>query len=203
MIRCKNVSKSFFLVLMRPHGDPGYVNSFFLARASKPQITVALTGDGADELFAGYITFLALKKEKFFSNVPQTMTKLTRCFLQRLLPNTDSYMSTKFKALLFLQGFPSSQDARFSLWLSSLSPESLYCLCPWKDKGFFSRQSEEGTLFGNLANVMNTVKGKTRVQQLLYFYHKNFSYRSLFVCTPTGLQCKIAWRRVHRFFRPH
>ncbi|MBH76602.1 MAG: asparagine synthase (glutamine-hydrolyzing), partial [Dehalococcoidia bacterium] len=43
--------------LDEPHGDPGYVNTYFLSQACRPHITVALAGDGADELFAGYAPF--------------------------------------------------------------------------------------------------------------------------------------------------
>ena len=37
-----------------PNGDPGFLNVYFLSKQCRDKITVALAGDGADELFAGY-----------------------------------------------------------------------------------------------------------------------------------------------------
>ena len=40
--------------LDEPHADPTVVPTFFLSKLCKPHATVVLTGEGADELFAGY-----------------------------------------------------------------------------------------------------------------------------------------------------
>ena len=37
-----------------PVADPALVPLYFVARAARQHVTVALSGEGADELFAGY-----------------------------------------------------------------------------------------------------------------------------------------------------
>jgi len=44
-----------------PYGDSSAVPTFYLSRVTRDQVTVALTGDGGDELFAGYPRYLATK----------------------------------------------------------------------------------------------------------------------------------------------
>ena len=49
-----------------PKGDPGFVPNFFLSEESKKKVTVALSGEGADEILGGYTKFKILKYRKFF-----------------------------------------------------------------------------------------------------------------------------------------
>src|SRR5262249_57793845 len=42
-----------------PLGDDSAISTYLLSRWTREMVTVALSGDGADELFAGYITYQA------------------------------------------------------------------------------------------------------------------------------------------------
>lgn len=178
-----------------PHGDPGFVNSYFLAKYCQSNIKVALSGDGADELFAGYITFFALKKEKIFRNFPDYCISWLEKMVRSILPGGDSYVGLQFKALAFLQGFPAHPSTRFPLWLGAVSPEDLQKLCPWQNKLFFSRMGEEGTLFEDFRTVLTKMGGKTYTQMFLYFYQKFFLPE--FVCMHTdraAMRCSLEVR---------
>jgi|ETNmetMinimDraft_11_1059920.scaffolds.fasta_scaffold15181_2 asparagine synthase (glutamine-hydrolysing) len=178
-----------------PHGDPGFVNSYFLAKFCKSSIKVALSGDGADELFAGYITFLALKKEKYLRYLPDNCIPWLEQMVRSFFSVNDSYVGLQFKTLAFLQGFPAHQNTRFPLWLGSVSPEDLQKLCPWQDKLFFSRKGEEGTLLEDFCKVLAKMGGKSCTQRFLYFYQKFFLPE--FVCMHTdraAMQCGLEVR---------
>ena len=90
-----------------PLGDPGFVNTLFLARACKPHLTVALAGDGSDELFGGYAPFKGLAPIPWLRPIPSSIFLLVKR-LATLLPQSDSYLSTAFKLRSYLQGFPST-----------------------------------------------------------------------------------------------
>lgn len=178
-----------------PHGDPGFVNSYFLAKYCQANIKVALSGDGADELFAGYITFLAVKKEKIFRRFPDYCISWLEKMVRSVFSGGDGYVGLQFKALAFLQGFPAHPTTRFPLWLGALSPEDLQKLCPWQDKLFFSRMGEKGTLFEDFRKVLAKMGGKTYTQMFLYFYQKFFLPE--FVCMHTdraAMQCSLEVR---------
>lgn len=179
----QNSIEDFFSFIDEPHGDPGFINSYFLARESRPEIKVALAGDGADELFAGYVSFLALGKEKWLQNMPFSLLLGLNKVTKHFLTGSDTYMGLQFKTLLFLQGFPAHHTTRFPLWLSAISPEELQKLCPWQNTAFFSRMGEADTLFEDFRKVLSVVEEKSHPQMLLYFYQKFFLPE--FVCMHT------------------
>ena len=174
---------AFFEFSDEPHGDPGFVNEYFLAKSCRPEVTVAISGDGADELFAGYLPFAALEKENLLEPLPGPVIGGGRWFARQLLPGNDRYMGLKSKALAFLQGFPSQAATRFPLWLSAIAPEDLSRLCPWQAEEFFSRNGEPGTLFAAFEDELGQMDGKSRNQMFLYYYQKFFLPE--FVCMHT------------------
>ena len=53
-----------------PVADPSAISVFFLARLAREQITVVLSGEGADELFAGYNIYREPHDLEIFNKVP-------------------------------------------------------------------------------------------------------------------------------------
>lgn len=162
---------AFFASIDEPHGDPGFVNMHFLAKSSRSYLTVALAGDGGDELFAGYPPFAGLGALPWVGALPQPVIAGMK-YLSRLLPSSDRYLSLQFKLQAYLQGFPATPHTRFPLWLSSLSPEELGRLCPWLTGEYLSRHGEPGTLFGPVAEFMQAAAGCSPLQMLQYYYQK-------------------------------
>jgi asparagine synthase (glutamine-hydrolysing) len=50
-------------------GDSSLLPTFLLCQETRKHVTVALGGDGADELFAGYDPFRALRKAEAYSKL--------------------------------------------------------------------------------------------------------------------------------------
>ena len=97
--------------LDEPFADPSILPTYLLCAFARTQITVALGGDGGDELFAGYDPFAALQVAELVERLPQfCVTALTRA--SSLLPLSDKNMSLQFKVRHFLKGFvPSLQGS--------------------------------------------------------------------------------------------
>jgi asparagine synthase (glutamine-hydrolysing) len=160
--------------LDEPNADPGYVNAYYLARAARQFMTVALAGDGADEFFSGYPPFIGLGVTAWMRHMPVPALSLARS-LAESLPASDGYLGLQFKALAFLQGFPASDAIRFPLWLSALPQRDLDQLC--------RRDGASTGLFDYVEQFMAPLRDGTLQQKLLYYYQKTFLPE--FVCMHT------------------
>ncbi len=70
-----------------PSADAGALPAWFLAQMSSQQVTVVLTGEGADELFAGYLTYKADRYAAMARKVPAGLRRArikVRCAAARL-----------------------------------------------------------------------------------------------------------------------
>ncbi|MFZ1005930.1 MAG: asparagine synthase C-terminal domain-containing protein, partial [Candidatus Sulfotelmatobacter sp.] len=73
-------------MLEEPFGDSSMLPTYFVCRMAREHVTVALTGDGGDEMFAGYDRYAVAMQRKRFDNIPQWAGKLYRQTLHPNLP---------------------------------------------------------------------------------------------------------------------
>jgi len=59
-----------------PFSDNSLIPTYDLCKLASDYVTVALSGDGADELFAGYVTYKADKYHSYFKIVPNLIKKI-------------------------------------------------------------------------------------------------------------------------------
>jgi asparagine synthase (glutamine-hydrolysing) len=113
-------------ILDEPFADASILPTYLLARFTRRHVTVALSGDGGDELFAGYPTFRALGLARIYAAaVPGWVDRaLVKPAARRLRPDFG-YFSFDFKANQFLRGATAADDERLWRWLGSFVPEEL------------------------------------------------------------------------------
>ncbi|MGH9239440.1 MAG: asparagine synthase (glutamine-hydrolyzing) [Vicinamibacterales bacterium] len=112
--------------LDEPLGDPSILPTHLLCRFARRSVTVALSGDGGDELFAGYDPFLALGMAKLYTRVvPRTLHRTVRRLAARL-PHSDSYMSWDFRLRRALTGLDYSQQIWNPVWMSPIEPKAMH-----------------------------------------------------------------------------
>ncbi len=107
-------------ILDEPMADASILPTFLLSKFTRQYVKVALGGDGGDELFAGYPTYLA---HKFARQYEFYLRKLHPAihFLGNLLPVSDNNISFDFKTKKFLSGIGYPDSIRNSVWLGSFS----------------------------------------------------------------------------------
>jgi asparagine synthase (glutamine-hydrolysing) len=114
--------------LDEPLADASVVPTYLLSAFTRQHVTVALGGDGGDELFAGYQTFLAEPWGRlFFDRTPASLRRAVAA-AARLLPARTGYFSLDFKVNQFLQGGDVPGPRRHQRWMASFLPEHLAAL---------------------------------------------------------------------------
>jgi asparagine synthase (glutamine-hydrolysing) len=71
-----------------PFADDSAIPTFFVSRLAREHVTVALTGDGGDELFAGYSEYRSLKAYQLFAPVPPALLGTVSGVMARAIPET-------------------------------------------------------------------------------------------------------------------
>ncbi len=118
--------------LSEPFADPSIVPMSFLCRFARERVTVALGGDGADELQAGYDPFRAWKPARIMESVlPRRLWYAAVKGVEYLAPNSPSNMSLRFKARHFSQGLLHGPPERIQGWMASFPvPQALKAMHP-------------------------------------------------------------------------
>ena len=111
-------------VLDEPFADPSILPTLLLSRFVRRHVTVALAGDGGDELFAGYDTFLAHLPAALAARLPRALRQAASSAAGRL-PASARNMSLDFRLKQFLRGLDAPPSLRHQAWIGSFTPGEL------------------------------------------------------------------------------
>lgn len=103
-----------------PLADAGAVPVWFLSKMTRESVKVALSGEGADELFGGYITYRADSLAGHARKVPRIVRRSTLRLL-RHWPVSDDKISFEYKLKRFLEGSLLPADEAHIYWNGAFS----------------------------------------------------------------------------------
>lgn len=110
-------------LLDEPLGDGSLIPTFLLSRFTRERVTVALGGDGGDELLAGYPTYAAHRVADYYRALPRLLREgLIEPAVARLPVSTEN-LSFDFKAKRFVQGAALGAGTRHTVWMGSYTAE--------------------------------------------------------------------------------
>ena len=120
-----DLAEEVLSMLDEPMGDSSILPTFLLCRFARKYVTVALGGDGGDELFAGYDPFKALNPAQWYAkHVPGWLHGGLRS-LADLIPASERNMSLDFRIKRGLRGVSYPARAWNPVWLGALDPVEL------------------------------------------------------------------------------
>ncbi len=99
-----------------PIGDFSIFPTYLVSRLARRHVTVALSGDGGDELFAGYESYLAQEKARLYSRLPTWLRAgLLPALAGRIRPTTQKKgLINKVKR--FIEGAAGPVDLAHARW---------------------------------------------------------------------------------------
>lgn len=106
--------------LDEPMADASLLPTFLVCQAAKRSVTVALGGDGADELFAGYPNFKARRFSTLMGLTPRFVGAALRQLIDSL-PPPGHYMAPSFKLRQLTYGFGHPPDHQTHQWMAAFS----------------------------------------------------------------------------------
>jgi asparagine synthase (glutamine-hydrolysing) len=152
-----------------PLADPAVIPTFLLSRLARSRITVALSGDGADELFGGYQALRTFKYAPYYEQLPQRVKRLVEGF-KPCLPVSDHYVSLGREFCHFLTGMKLPPWLRLQVWTGGLPPELQETL--WLDSPPRGWDPEE--IYAETLSLYQGFAGREPLEKAFFLYARQF-----------------------------
>ena len=116
--------------LDEPFADSSIIPTYVVSRETKRSVTVALSGDGADELFAGYRVYQGEYWARYYNLLPEIARNRIIKPAFALLPGSRESILLEYlrRAKKFIDGVDSSLQKRVSAWREIFSENALHLI---------------------------------------------------------------------------
>jgi asparagine synthase (glutamine-hydrolysing) len=154
-------------LLDEPLADPAFLPTVHLARHTRQSVTVALSGDGGDELLCGYPTFLAVAPVEWMSRLPAGVLRATSR-LVGALPSSTRYGSPSFLLKQFFRGAMHPPDIATQIMMGGFTPA--------EQRDLLSRPVREACAafdpYQDVAEIMVQAPSDDAISRLIYHHCK-------------------------------
>ena len=107
-----------------PLADPAWVPTAMLARRAVQDVKMVLVGEGADELFGGYPTYLGAQWGERYARLPGPIKAVFGAAIRRW-PVSDRKVALSYLLKRFVEGDGMSGLQRHLTWTSTIPPATL------------------------------------------------------------------------------
>jgi len=118
--------------LDEPLADVSIFPTYLVSQLARQHVTVALSGDAGDELFAGYDWYVAAKIERYYRWLPESLRKRVLPGMLNVIPPSSSKKGLVNKAKRFVEGAAGNealQHFRWTMYMTEQTRRDLYSSC--------------------------------------------------------------------------
>ena len=107
-----------------PYADSSAIPTYHVARLTRQHVTVALSGDGGDECFAGYERYLGNQLATWYQRIPGRLRSGVIEPVARMIPEPLHPQHRLGQARRFLLSASQPWEKRYVRWVSYFAPEA-------------------------------------------------------------------------------
>jgi len=101
-----------------PISDPAILPTYVLSKTAKKSVRVVLTGEGADELFGGYPTYIGHQAARHFGRLPRALRDLIRAGVMQI-PGSHKKVTFEFLLKSFVEAAGRELPQRHLYWVGT------------------------------------------------------------------------------------
>jgi asparagine synthase (glutamine-hydrolysing) len=164
--------------LDEPVADPAVIPTYMISRFAREHIKVALSGEGSDELFGGYPTYIGAWLAEYYLRIPGVLRRQVFGRLQRFLPVSSTAVPAGLFLRRFLNHAEKNPPERHHIWFGMFAPTEIdQLLAPdWAGPHPPSRE-----IFSPLARVLDGTRCHETVSEMLYLDFRMYLEDNLLV----------------------
>ncbi len=150
--------------LDEPLSDGSLLPTFLLSRFVRKHVTVALGGDGGDEIFAGYPMYFGHKMAKVYNAIPGFVRSGVIEPIINNLPVSTNNLSFDYKAKRFVASAKYDQIERHHSWFGSFTSEQKNELLSKNVKS----STENLDIYKRARNLLLNCDAENNIEQMQY-----------------------------------
>lgn len=149
--------------LDEPLSDGSLIPTYLLARFVRKHVTVALGGDGGDEIFAGYPMYFGHKVAGAYGSIPQFVRSRLIEPVVRLLPVSTKNLSFDYKAKRFVRSANYDTITRHHSWFGSFASDDQRSLLT---ENVLSKTS--GDIYAGPRDLLGICDARDEIERMQY-----------------------------------
>jgi len=156
-----------------PFADSSAIPTWYLAQRTREHVTVALSGDGGDEAFAGYQRYLAMRLGGLYDELPEAARAAWEGLTAGLVPKIPASAQPRTlgrRVRRLLEGLPRPQAERYVNWIAYFRREDKEGLYTDEFAARLPDRQAESYLADEFAKVatLDPVAATSRVDAVTY-----------------------------------